>query len=401
MSTTNRCQHARCSEISESLRLNIFNYFSKLTVQGQRNYVRKVVTTTKKQQPCKLSHRYYLKMKSSDIKFKVCQTMFLSTLGITEKIMRNWIHTGKKKPNPKVVNDLFMEIIEDTTTMMTTTTTTMTNKLLLCMDIQTKTIPMNVKDDNNNDDLKLNVYNFTINNNITKESDNYIWDETEGNFEPSTFITCLMKYLESHINDDIEHVIIYSGGGSYFQKRNVHLSNALLTFAIKFNLIIEQKFLVPGYVGHQLECQKVHSMIQKKITYKKINLPSQFVQYVERARKYPSPLRTHHLDHTFFNDYTIKGSYINIRPGKNRLLINDIRALSYHPSGLIYYKANIKDCYSLLPNKAKRTSTTSQQLQPLYTQRLKINKEKYYYLNQLKYKLPNNCHPFYINLPYE
>lgn len=69
--------------------------------------------------------------------------------------------------------------------------------LLLCIDMQAvKLIPQT------NDmyyKMKLQVHNFTIYNVISHESDNFVWDETDGTLVASTFATCIIKYIKMPI----------------------------------------------------------------------------------------------------------------------------------------------------------------------------------------------------------
>lgn len=44
--------------------------------------------------------------------------------------------------------------------------------------------------------MKLQVHNFTIYNIITHESDNHIWDESEGNLVAYIFTTCIVKHFK-------------------------------------------------------------------------------------------------------------------------------------------------------------------------------------------------------------
>ncbi|XP_054745437.1 uncharacterized protein LOC129249813 [Anastrepha obliqua] len=106
-----------------------------------------------------------------------------------------------------------------------------------------------------------------------------------------------------------------------------------------------------------MECDLPHSLIQRTIINKKINLPSEFVQYVKDSRKTSSPLNTHHLTHSYFRDYdSLPKRYSSIRPGKKigDPTVNKIRVLAYDPLGIIYFKTNIKDEYTLLPHRCAK-----------------------------------------------
>lgn len=188
--------------------------------------------------------------------------------------------------------------------------------LLLCMDMQAvKLIPQS----NANASyykMKLQVHNFTVYNITTHESDNFIWDETEGNLVASTFATCIIKYIRNAImqSPSTHHIIIYSDG-CYYQNRNEVLSNALISLYVEKSITIEHKYLVVGHT--QMECDSTHSIIQRKINNEQINLPSQLVNLIKTSRKNPAPLNVYHLDHKYFLDYdSIPKRYSSIRPGK-------------------------------------------------------------------------------------
>ncbi|XP_075154227.1 uncharacterized protein LOC142238677 [Haematobia irritans] len=248
--------------------------------------------------------------------------------------------------------------------------------LLLCMDMQAVKLIPQTNASASYYKMKLQVHNFTIYNIISHESDNYIWDESEGNLVASTFTTCIIKHLKNCIlqSPDINHIIIYSDG-CFYQNRNVILSNALISLCINKNITIEHKYLIVGHT--QMECDSTHSLIQRKINNKKINLPSQFVEYLNDSRKSPFPLNTHHLTHSYFLDYdSLPKLYSSIRPGKiaGDPTVNMIRALGYDTSGTIYFKTNIKEEYAILPNR-KAKDTHDNQPSPLHSQRIKIPKK--------------------------
>lgn len=187
---------------------------------------------------------------------------------------------------------------------------------MFCIDMQAVKLVPQSNANSSYYKMKLQVHNFTIYNVITHESHNYLWDETEGNLNSSTFTTCIIKYLENVTTQypEIHHIIIYSDGCCY-QNRNVVLSNVLLSFCVEKTITIEHKYLVVGHT--QMECDATHSVIERKLKNKQINLPSQLVDLMKCARKTPFPLEVHHLNHTFFLDYeSIPKRYTSIRPGK-------------------------------------------------------------------------------------
>lgn len=90
--------------------------------------------------------------------------------------------------------------------------------------------------------MKLKLHNLTIYNIGTKQCSNYWWSEVDGQLEASVFATILIKHLETHCTDK-KPIVIYSDGCGY-QNRNIVLANALLYFACRNEISIEQKYLV-------------------------------------------------------------------------------------------------------------------------------------------------------------
>lgn len=191
--------------------------------------------------------------------------------------------------------------------------------LLFCIDMQAVKLVPQTNANSSYYKMKLQVHNFTVYNVITHESDNYIWDETEGALTSSYFATCIIKHLEKVISQSPEfhHIIIYSDGCCY-QNRNAILANALLLFCTEKNVTIEQKYLVVGHT--QMECDATHSLIERKLKNIQVNLPSQLVDIIKSARKTPFPLNAHLLNHAYFCNYdAIPKRYTSIRPGKNSI----------------------------------------------------------------------------------
>jgi len=133
-------------------------------------------------------------------------------------------------------------------------------------------------------------------------------------------------------------IILYSDGCGY-QNRNVIIANALLNFSIQHQVQIEQKFLVKGHT--QMECDAVHSVIERKLKNKEIYLPSEFIRLTKEARKHPEPYEAKHLSHDNFLDFKNHHHYKSIRPGRTKgdPEVKDIRSLKYDPKAQkIQYK---------------------------------------------------------------
>ncbi|CAG9822236.1 unnamed protein product [Phaedon cochleariae] len=224
---------------------------------------------------------------------------------------------------------------------------------------------------------KLQIHNFTIYNLSTHQSENFVWNESEGELCSSVFATCIVKHLESYLNIEVKPIIIWSDSCGYQNKNNI-LSNSLSLLATKYSVTIEQKYLEKGHT--QMECDSTHSLIERRLKGKYIYLPTDYINIIREARKKPFPLDVEYLDHLYFLNFedTNCKRYNSIRPGsrKNDLKVNNLRCLKYESEGTIFYKCAFTDSYVLLPQRQKAVDVNYVP-EPLYQERLKIKKVVY------------------------
>lgn len=163
---------------------------------------------------------------------------------------------------------------------------------------------------------KLQLHNFTLFDILTHDSTNYVWDETEGDLQSSTFVSIVIHHLEQLIRKSALPITIYSDGCTY-QNRNVVMANALRWFAMKHSRTITQKFLEVGHT--HMECDSTHACIDRKTKNMTLSLPEDFETAISNARDNPFPLIVQHLTHTFFRNHDDNQclAYKSIRPGKS------------------------------------------------------------------------------------
>lgn len=163
---------------------------------------------------------------------------------------------------------------------------------------------------------RLKVHNFTIYNLKNHECCNYWWSEIEGSLCSSVFATIIIDHLHEYCRDDLP-IIIWSDGCSY-QNRNNVLSNALLQYAVQQRKVITQKYLEPGHT--QMQCDAVHSLIERKLKNKEIVMPYDYVRLTREARQKPSPLLAKYMTHDMFRNYEDNNlmRYRSIRPGRSK-----------------------------------------------------------------------------------
>lgn len=244
---------------------------------------------------------------------------------------------------------------------------------------------------------KLRVHNFTMYNLETHQSTNFWWHECEGKLEASNFVSCIIDYLQTQFSQSSLDIIIYSDGCGY-QNRNSILSNALLAFSVINKKTIEQKFLVKGHT--QMECDSVHSLIERGLDKREIYLPGEYVSITKQARKNPFPLDTKYLHHDFFKYYSdpVFQWYSSIKPPG--ATVCKIRALKYTPEGIIYYKTDFDSNYEPL-RKTKSFTINNVEYKNLYSSKPKISLEKYEQLLAITKVMDPDYHDFYKNLPHE
>lgn len=251
---------------------------------------------------------------------------------------------------------------------------------------------------------KLQVHNLCFYNNINKDGFCYVWNESEGALNADEFASIWMYFLEREVlsraeNSAESRIVIYSDGCGY-QNRNVTMANALLNVAIQNNVTIEQKYLEVGHT--QMEVDAMHSLIERKMRDRNINVPADYVEIIKSARK--KPFKVTYLEHGFFKEMSSISTYKSIRPGRSvgDPKVTDIRALMYSPTGTISYKLRFGDAWTVLPQRKTIVSAKKfGEMADLHKSRLKIKARKYNDLQTIKSVLPADFREFYDNLPHD
>ena len=245
---------------------------------------------------------------------------------------------------------------------------------------------------------KLCCHNFTVYELASHKVQNYFWHEADGGLTAYLFASCVHHYLIARLQYD--KYILYSDGCTY-QTRNAILSKALQKFAVDHQKIVVQKFLEKGHT--YMECDSVHSAIERAISGADIFVPSDYVRKIKSARVKGEPYDVEYVDYTFFKEFSKVSNLTTIRPGKKPgdSQVVDIRCLQYLPDGTIKYKLEHGDEeWRDLPHK--RGENNGQYLEPtrLYKEKRKISGEKFSHLQQLKAIMPKDYHSFYDQLLY-
>nr|CAI5821888.1 unnamed protein product [Callosobruchus analis] len=246
---------------------------------------------------------------------------------------------------------------------------------------------------------KLNVFNLTVYEIKTHTAKCFMWDESEANRGVCEIVSCILSCKVKFCKDDLP-VILWSDGCAY-QNRNSTLSNALLHHAKKHNKTITQNYLEPGHT--QMECDSVHSLIERKLKNKKILITYDYVRITREARQKPLPFEARYMTHDMFKKYDDKDLiiYQSIRPGRSVIdpTVNNLRVLHYSPNSRIGYKLQFHDEMMELPQRS-RDSQNCKDATRLFPARLKITQLKYDHLQEIKTTLDAEVHHFYNNLPH-
>ena len=148
---------------------------------------------------------------------------------------------------------------------------------------------------------KLAVYNLTVNSLSDREVQCYVWDETNGKRGSCEVGTCLYRYINS-LPSTISHIIFYSDtcGG---QNRNQYIASCLYNLVhTNQNInIIDQKFLESGH--SQMECDSVHSTIERAAKNASVYSPDQWQMLIQLARTTPKPYNVVPLDYKDILDF--------------------------------------------------------------------------------------------------
>lgn len=247
---------------------------------------------------------------------------------------------------------------------------------------------------------KLAVHNFTVFDLKTKDGFCFLWHESEGGLVASVYASIVIYFLSQEINKTQRPNYILYSDGCTSQNRNVIMANALLNLAMMKNVTIIQKFLERGHT--QMECDSMHSTIERQLKKATINVPADYVKICIDARKNPMPYHVQYLNHTFFKDFTQLQYYNTIRPGITHT-VNDIRQLKYNTDGTIKYKLRHVDEWTTLSTRKRSSSmkpTHLSDLPSLYHRPIPIKKSKYDHLMSLKSTMPKDYHAFYDQLPH-
>ena len=143
----------------------------------------------------------------------------------------------------------------------------------------------------------------------------------------------------------------------------------------------------------------MHSNIERALKKFKINIPIDYIQIIESARKGKSgKYGVKYVDFSFFKNYREACDIKMIKPSNEvgHPYVIDIRQLKYCPDAKIEF--NLSYDYSQWEILPRDIFLTGGIAQPLYSAPLKISFMKYTHLQEIKKTIPKEAHFFYDNL---
>lgn len=152
-----------------------------------------------------------------------------------------------------------------------------------------------------------------------------------------------------------------------------------------------------------MECDSVHSTIERALKNKEIYVPYDYVTVTIQARK-GIPYVAKKSPSDFFFNYGYKPllKYDSIRPGKvtGDAAVTDLRVLQYF-GGKILYKLDFNNEFQELPRRPKNINLSAADFPKLFPGALPITDRKFKDLQDIKAVIPKDFWNFYDGLPHK
>ncbi|XP_041982815.1 uncharacterized protein LOC121739498 isoform X3 [Aricia agestis] len=283
------------------------------------------------------------------------------------------------------------------------------SKIICCYDMQAI-----LQTPSGNDSLffykrRLNVYNCTVYEIVSKTGHCYLWNESLGGKGCDEVGTCILRFLKDYCIG--KHVIFYTDNCSA-QNKNKYLMS-LYHYSIKVLgvLSITHKYLIVGHT--QNEGDSVHSTIEqeKKRILKNgsIFVPSQWSSLIQCAKKKGNPYQVYELDYKDIVDLkelvSQFGKNFTINTDGDRVIWNDIKKIfmqASSPYSIFYcdtYGTSTMKCINVRHKMRGTAVNVELQIKKKYYARPKIsNLKKKDLLALCNSVIPRVYWDFYTNL---
>lgn len=118
---------------------------------------------------------------------------------------------------------------------------------------------------------------LTFYNNKTKEGFCFIWHQVEGGVTSQELSSIIYSFILQKVGVKSDILLI---DGCMDQNRNSTLSKALFHLSQELNITVKQKFLEKGHA--KMECDSMHSRIERQLVVKDIYTPAQYLQECQK-----------------------------------------------------------------------------------------------------------------------
>jgi len=223
--------------------------------------------------------------------------------------------------------------------------------------------------------------------------------------------TCLPQYVRN-LPPAVERLVCFSDTCAG-QNRNVNLCAMFVHMASTKKVIIDHIYMEKGH--SQMECDSVHSTIERSFKHQNVYAPSDYYVFVRRARRHGTPYRVHVMDTEDFKDYKTAAKTLVRNRNKdedgNTVSWLRVKWFRYDPNenGAVLFKYDYDNEFCRMPatnvgRRRKRSDLVPQPaLKPLYKEQQRISKAKYDDLMSLcsSMAIPREYHAFYESLPHD
>lgn len=245
---------------------------------------------------------------------------------------------------------------------------------------------------------KLAVFNFTIYNLRNQNVMCYLWDETKGKRGANEISSCVYDFIMSH--SDVEAVRMMSDGCGGQQKNSIFATMCIHLLAKHPSLkIIDHRFFETGHT--EMECDSIHSKIEKKAKYVPVYTPEGWAQVIRDARITPCPFVVKSLIFEDFLDFKEFSNNISFNicdiPWRKLCCL---RYIKENNSIKVLYKIDFTDVFVEVNCKKTRGRPKQAELKKAYQNDLPISEAKWKDLDKMckDLTIPKAYHDFYGSL---
>ena len=178
---------------------------------------------------------------------------------------------------------------------------------------------------------KMWTYNFGVHNlKEPSQANLYVWNQATAKRSSSEIGSCLMHYIEHHVPENINKLIIFSDNCAG-QNKNINLSLLLLRYihSGRFSMI-KHYFLISGH--SYLPCDRVFGDLEKHFHGHEIYTTPHYVELMRSARR-DSPFTVIEME---------SDSFINLDPLQEKCSKTQLCRAGFKDGRMFQYSENFK-----------------------------------------------------------